>query len=110
MSTTTIKVDNNERGIINTGSNSFNQVNIINQEKQKEDDIDWETLKNEINILKSNGDSSIKKFANEAGEAAQKEDKQGIFKVLSKWIPCIADLISSSYYIIEIAKNFRIER
>ena len=106
---TTINVNRNEKGIINTGSNSVNQVNNINQEYQKADDINWETLNKEINILKSKSDSSIKKFAYEAGEAAQKEDKQGIFNVLSKWIPCIADLISSSYYIIEVAKNFRIE-
>ena len=106
---TTINVNKNEGGIINTGSNSINQVNTINQEYQKADDINWETLSKEINNLKSNGDSSIKKFAYEAEEAAQKQDKQGIFNVLSKWIPCIADLISSSYYIIEIAKNFKIK-
>ena len=100
-----ISVNRNE-GIINTGDNSTNQV--TKQEYHKTDDINWETLNKEINILKSNPDSSIKKFAHEVGEAAEKKDKQGIFKVLSKWIPCIADLISSSYYIIEVAKNFKI--
>lgn len=104
---TSINVNENE-GIINTGNNSVNQVYNINKEYQKADDINWETLNKEISILKSNSDSSIKKFAYEAGEVAEKKDKQRIFDVLSKWIPCIADLISSSYYIIEIAKTFRI--
>ncbi len=105
---TTINVNRNEGGVINTGNNSNIQVQNVKKTYQKADDINWETLNKEINILKSNPDSSIKKFAHEAGEAAEKEDKQGILNVLSKWIPCIADLISSSYYIIEIAKNFRI--
>lgn len=105
---TTINVNRNEGGIINTGSNGNNQVHITKTECQKTNDIKWETLNEEINILKSSSDSSIKKFAYEAAEAAEKKDKQGILNVLSKWIPCIADLISSSYYIIEIAKNFRI--
>lgn len=104
---TTIYVNRSE-GVISTGSNSSNRVYNINKENQKADDINWETLNKEIDILKSNSDLSIQKFANEAGEAAGKKDKQGILNVLSKWIPCIADLISSSYYIIEIAKNFNI--
>ncbi len=104
--TTTINVKGSNEGVINTGDNSTNQV--TKQEYPKTDDINWETLNKEINILKSNPDSSIKKFAHEVGEAAEKKDKQGIFKVLSKWIPCIADFISSSYYIIEIAKNYKI--
>lgn len=104
---TTINLKRNE-GVINTGECSKNVV--INQKKEyrSTDSINWEALNKEIGILKSSPDSSIKKFANEAGEMAEKEDKQGVREVLSKWIPCIADLISSSYYIIEIAKNFGI--
>lgn len=104
---TTINVENNE-GIISTGKCSKNV--LINQKKEcrAADDINWEALNEEIGILKSNPDSSIKKFAHEAGEAAGKKDRRGVHEVLSKWIPCIADLISSSYYIIEIAKNFGI--
>ena len=83
-------------------------VQTTKNEYQKTDDIKWETLNQEIDVLKSSQDSSIKKFAHEVEEAAEKKDKQGLFKILSKWIPCIADLISSLYYIIEIAKNFRI--
>ncbi len=104
---TTINVNGNE-GIISTGSRCVNQVYNINREYQIADDINWETLNKEINILKSNSDSSIKKFAYEAGEVAEKGDKQGIFNVFSKWIPCIADLISTSCYIIEIARNLGI--
>lgn len=102
-----ISVNRNE-GIINTGDNNKNEVQNIKIEYQKADDINWETLNKEINILKSNPDSSIKKFSYEAGEAAEKQDKKRFLDVLSKWIPCIADLISSSYYIIEVAKNFKI--
>lgn len=102
---TTINVNQNEGGIINTGSGSKNQVQNIKNDNQKTDDIKWENLNQEINILKTSPDSSIKKFALEAEASAKKRDKQGLYKVLSKWIPCIADLISSSYYIIEIAKN-----
>lgn len=105
---TTINVNRNEGGVINTGNNGENLVINMKKEYQKVDDINWETLNKEINILKSNSNLSIKKFAYEAGEAAEKEDKQGIFNILSKWIPCIADLISSSYYIIEIAKELGI--
>lgn len=105
---TKIIVRKNEGGIINTGGNTKNLVVNKKEENQKGHDINWETLNKEIKILKSNPDSSIKKFAHEAGEAAEKKDKQGVLSVLSKWIPCIADLISSSHYIIEIAKNFRI--
>lgn len=105
---TIIKVEKNERGIISTGDNNINTVQTMEENYQKTDDINWENLKKEINILKSNPDLSIKKFAHEADKAAEKKDKKGIRDVLSKWIPCIADLISSSYYIIEIAKIFRI--
>ncbi len=104
---TTINVKRNE-GVINTGECGKNVV--INQKKECKatDDINWEALNKEIGILKSSPDSSIRKFAYEAGEVAEKEDRQGVLNVLSKWVPCIADLISSSYYIIEIAKNFGI--
>lgn len=105
---TTINVNRNEGGVINTGDNANIHVQNVEEKYQKTDDINWETLNKEINILKSNPDSSIKKFAHEAGEVAEKKDKKGIRDVLSKWIPCIADLISSSYYIIEIAEIFRI--
>ncbi len=104
----TINVNRND-GIINTGHDSVNQIHNANKEAQKTDDINWETLKKEISILKSQSDLPVKKFAYEAEVPAEKEDKQGILNVLAKWIPCIADLISSSYYIIEIAKNFSIE-
>lgn len=104
---TTVHVTRNE-GVINTGSNSISQIYNIKKENQKADDINWESLNKEINILKSNPDLSVRKFAKEAGNAAEKKDKHGILCVLSKWIPCIADLISSSYYMIEIAKNFNI--
>lgn len=103
----TINVNRND-GIISTGHGSVNQIYNLNKEDEKTVDINWETLNKEINFLKSNQDLSIEKFAYEAGVAVEKQDKQGLFKVLSKWIPCIADLISSSYYIIEIAKNFSI--
>lgn len=104
---TTIHVNRND-GIINTGHDSVNQIYNMDLEDPKRDDFNWETLNKEISTLKSNPDLSIKKFAYEAGIEAEKEDKQGMLNVLSKWIPCIADLISSSYYIIEIAKNFGI--
>lgn len=109
MNNTTINVNHNEGGIVNTGDYSQNKVQITKNENQKTDDIKWETLNQEINVLKSSPDSSIKKFAHEAEEAAEKKDKQGLLKILSRWIPCIADLISSSYYIIEIAKTFGIK-
>lgn len=104
---TAVHVTRNE-GVINTGSNSISQIYNINKENQRADDINWKSLNKEINILKSNPDLSIQKFAKEAETAAEKKDKHAIFCVLSKWIPCIADLISSSYYMIEIAKNFNI--
>lgn len=105
---TTINVNTNEGGVINTGNGSNIQIKNMKKEYQKADDINWEILNKEINILKLKPDLSIKKFAHEAEEAAEKKNKQGILNVLSKWIPCIADLISSSYYIIEIAKNYGI--
>ncbi|MCH5209797.1 MAG: hypothetical protein J1F01_02430 [Oscillospiraceae bacterium] len=97
----TINVTNNN-GIISTGMKSKNIV-YHNQE-----DIRWERLKKEISDLKSSSDASIRKFADEAEEAAKKEDKRGIRDVLKKWLPCIGGLIESSYYIIKIAKNFNI--
>lgn len=100
---TTVNVAIND-GLISTGEKSLNKLVI----HQYQDNINWEKLNQEINTLKSSPDASIQKFANEAAEAAKKKDKQGICNVLSKWIPCIADLISSSYYLIEIAKNFKI--
>lgn len=99
----TINVEKND-GIISTGDMS---TNII-QHFQQPENINWEKLNKEINALKSSSDISIQKFANEAAEVAEEKDKQGIRNVLSKWIPCIVDLISSSYYIIEIAKIFKI--
>lgn len=105
---TTINVNQNEGGIINTGDHTKNWIQIPKNENQKTDDIIWENLNQEINVLKSSPDLSIKKFAFEAEAVAEKKDKPGLYKVLSKWIPCIADLISSSYYIIEIAKNFKL--
>lgn len=104
---TTINADRNT-GIINTGDYNKNEVQNIKKEYQKAYDINWEILNKEINILKSNPDASIKKFSYEAGQAAEKQDKKGFLNILSKWIPYIADLISSSYYIIEVAKNFKI--
>lgn len=101
---TTINVNQND-GIINSGNKSKNIIKNINYGNLKTDDIKWETLNQEISALKSSPDSSIKKFAKEAEKAAEKRDKQGLLNILSKWIPCIADLISSSYYIIEIAKT-----
>ena len=103
---TTIHVNRND-GIINTGHDGVNQIYNMNAENQKKDDFDWETLNKEISILKSNPDLSIKKFAYEAGVEAVKEDKQGMLTVLSKWIPCIADLISSSYYITPLYNFFK---
>lgn len=98
---TTVNVNNNN-GIISTGKKNHNVI------YQQSDNINWEKLNQEIDALKASSDASIKKFANEAAEVADKKDKQGIRTVLSRWIPCIADLISSSYYILEIAKSFKI--
>lgn len=98
---TTVNINNNN-GIISTGNKSCNVI------YQQLDDINWETINKEINALKSSPDASIQKFANEATEVAKKKDKQGIRNILTKWIPCIADLISSSYYLIEIAQKFNI--
>ncbi len=106
--TTMIHVNRNEGGIINTGSNTNNEVINIKKEYSKTEEIKWDVLNSEINKLKSNRDASIKKFAHEAENAAHKKDKKEIFNVLSKWIPCISDLISSSYYIMELAKGFNI--
>ena len=99
--TTNVNVNNNN-GIISTGKKSKNVI------YQQPDNINWETLNQEIGALKSSPDASIQKFADEAAEAVKKKDKQGISSVLSKWIPCIADLISSSYYILEIAKTLHL--
>lgn len=64
-----ITVENNE-GIVSTGKGSYNEqeIKII---YQKSDDINWEALRKEINILKSSSDPSIKKFADEATEPAE---------------------------------------
>ena len=99
---TTINVTNND-GIISTGKNSNNIIASPNQEY-----IRWEKLSKEISDLQSSADASIRKFADEAAGVAQKEDKAGILDVFRKWLPCIGGLIESSYYIIEIAKNFNI--
>lgn len=103
MKNETIYVGKND-GIISTGDMSTNTIHHI----QQPNNINWEKLNQEIDTLKASPDASIQKFANEAAEVAGKKDKQGIRNVLSKWIPCIADLISSSYYILEIAKSFKI--
>lgn len=103
MKNDTINVSKND-GIISIGDMNTNIIQYI----QQSDNINWEKLNQEIDTLKASPDASIKKFANEAAEVAGKKDKQGISAVLSRWIPCIADLISSSYYILEIAKNFKI--
>lgn len=98
---TKIILGKNEGGIVNTGDNTKNI--IVNGSE-----INWDALNEEIKILKSSPDSSVKKFAYEVETVTKKEDKQGLLKILSNWIPCIADLISSSYYIIEIAKKLGI--
>lgn len=98
---TTVNVNNNN-GIISTGKKSNNVI------YQQPIHINWERLNQEISDLKSNPDGSIQKFANEATEVVEKKDERGIRTILSKWIPCISDLISSSYYILEIAKTFNI--
>lgn len=102
-----IHVENNE-GIVSTGEKSHNvqKKNIV---YQKSNDIDWEALNKEINVLKSSSDLSIKKFADEAREPVETKNKKSILNVLTKWLPCIGNLIESSYYIIEIARNFGIE-
>lgn len=100
MKNETINVGKND-GIISIGDMNTNTI-------QQPDNIDWEKLNQEINALKACSDASIQKFANEAAEEAGKKDNKGIRNVLSKWIPCIADLISSSYYILEITKTFNI--
>lgn len=103
MKNETINVDKND-GIISIGDMDINIIQHI----QQPDNINWAKLNQEINTLKACSDASIQKFANEAAEEVGKKDNKGIRNVLSKWIPCIADLISSSYYILEIAKNFNI--
>lgn len=102
-----IHVDNND-GVISTGEKSHNVIRnkII---YQKSDDIDWEILSKEINNLKSSSDLSIKKFADEAAESVKTKNKKSILNVIAKWLPCIGSLLESSYYIIEIAKNFGIK-
>lgn len=103
MRNETFNVDENT-GIISTGDMSTNIIQHI----QHPNNINWEMLNQEINTLKSSPDASIQNFANEAAKVVEKKDKQGIRNVLSKWIPCISDLISSSYYILEIAKTLNI--
>lgn len=103
----TIFINHNE-GIISTGEKSHN----VQKRKEvyiKSNDIDWEAISKEINILKLSSDLSIKKFADEATEAVETKNKKGILNVLTKWIPCVGSLIESSYYIIEMAKNFGIK-
>lgn len=102
-----IHVEHNE-GIVSTGEKSQNvqKKNIV---YQKNNDIDWEVLNKEINILKSSTDLSIKKFADEVAEPVETKNKKSILHVLAKWLPCVGNLIESSYYIIEIAKNFGIK-
>ncbi len=98
-----IKVEHNT-GIISTGSGAHNTVvNITGME-----DMDWNKLADEVAALKANSDASIKKFANEAVEPIKKKDTGGIKNWLLKWIPCIGELLESSYYILEIAARFGI--
>lgn len=103
MKNETINVGKND-GIISIGDMNTNIIQYI----QQPDNINWERLSQEIKALKSSPDASIQKFADEAAEEAVKKDCVGIRNVLLKWIPCIAELISSSYYILEIAKTFNI--
>lgn len=105
MSKTTINMTVNN-GILSTGEKSINIYKNKNLENQNTDDINWEILNKEISTLKSNSELAIKIFAQQVEEVAEKKDKQGLFKILKDWIPNITNLISSSYYIIEIAKNF----
>lgn len=103
----TIHVEHND-GIVSIGKKSLNvqKKNIV---YQKSNDINWEDLNKEINILKSSSDLSIRKFADEATEPVETKNKKSILNVLAKWLPCVGNLIESSYYIIEIAKNFGIK-
>lgn len=101
MSTTNLLVMHNNQGIVNTGDQNRNEL-VVKEIME----IEWDKLNNEISTLKLSPDSSIKNFAHEAGEVAEKKDKQELRKTLAKWIPSISHLISSSYYILEIAKIF----
>lgn len=96
---------------INVGTNSGNIVigDGNNVSYKKTDGINWATLTNEINALKTSSDSSIKKFSSEASDPVKKKDKKGFIDVLTTWLPCIGTLIESSYYIIEIANRFNIK-
>lgn len=99
-------VENND-GVISTGTGSINFQQVINSSKTI-DDIKWDALISEMNTLKTSTDLSIKKFTDEASEAVNNKDKKKVLNILSKWLPCIGTLIESSYYIIELAKNFNI--
>jgi hypothetical protein len=50
----------NKGGVINTGHNSNNLILNMKKEYQKADDIYWDTLNKEIDILKLTPDSTIK--------------------------------------------------
>lgn len=101
-----IKIGQNT-GIISTGNDAHNTI-IHNSPKKPE--INWEELRNEIELLKTNPDASIRKFAEEAEGAVKKKDTGKIKAWLLKWIPCIGGLIESSYYILETAKIFGITK
>ena len=106
-STINININQNT-GIVSTGEGSHNEQ-VIETVYQKSDDINWEALRKEISNLKTSSNPSIKEFADEAIEPAENENKKGIRNVLIKWFPHIGSLIESSYYIIEMAKNFGIK-
>lgn len=102
---TTNNFTNND-GIISLGDKNHNELH--KKIYYKKDEIQWEILHKEIDSLKSNSDPSVKKFVDEASYAVQKKDKQGFLRILKEWLPHIGNFIESSYYIIEIAKNFGI--
>jgi len=94
---------NNNRGIISTGKEAKNTLVIISD--QSVDEINWEKLSDEIKVLKTSPDKSIRKFADESSSAIEEEDPLAAKTWLAKWIPCIGDLIKKSYYILEIASK-----
>ena len=106
MNSTVNVVTNNGGIVVGDGNNVSYKKTYIDS---KTDGINWATLTNEINALKTSSDSSIKKFSNEASDAVKKKDKKCFIDVLKTWLPCIGTLIESSYYIIEIAHRFNIK-
>lgn len=99
---TNLKIGQNT-GIISTGDNA---KNVIHNNAEDFEKIQWEKLKQEIDALKINSDASIKKFTDEAAEAVEKKDGGKIKQCLIKWMPCIGSFIETSYYLLEIAGKF----